>query len=114
MWREKRENSMIELLPNIFHILLSLAVVFVAYMLYKRTGKGGLVLIGLGFLILAIPYFIDLAMGGPTFPAKMEAAGYSLAYIGMVTFYKLFFTTAMEIAFAILVIVGLIKTARKD
>lgn len=105
---------MIELLPDIFHILLSLAVVFVTYMLYKRTGKGGLVFIGLGFLILAIPYFIDLAMGGPNFPTKMKDAGYPSTYVEMVTFYKTFFTIAMEIVFAILVVIGLIKISRKD
>jgi hypothetical protein len=105
---------MIELLPDIFHILLTLAVVFVAYWLYKRTSKRGLILVGLGFLILSVPYFIDLAMGGPDFAANMKAAGYPTEYIEMIAFYKFFFTAAMEIVFAILVIIGLVKTARKD
>lgn len=104
---------MIELLPDIFHILLSLAVVLVAYTLYKRTGNTGLAFLGFGFLVLTVPYFINLALGGPNFAANMSDAGYPTAYIGMIAFYRFIFTAALELAFAILVILGLLKIAHK-
>ncbi|MEM2119046.1 MAG: hypothetical protein QW840_02865, partial [Candidatus Bathyarchaeia archaeon] len=100
---------MIEYIPDLFYLLISLAVMFVAVLLYKRTKKPGLVFIAFGFLFLAIPYIIDLALGGPYFYLNLEGAGYDITYIGMVSMYRFIFSLALHVVFAILVMIGLAK-----
>jgi len=56
---------MIEFIPNIFQISLSLAVGLVAIFLYTKSRRMGLALVSVAFFLSAVPSSVHLALGDP-------------------------------------------------
>jgi hypothetical protein len=104
---------MIEFVPYIFHILLSLATGLVAIILYRKSGKFGLVLISVTFFLSVVPSMVNLAMGGPYLYLRLREQGYTPVEIGVFSVYLFLLNSAFQIVFTIVVIAGLVKSLRR-
>ena len=105
---------MIEFIPYVFAITLSLTIGLVSISLYRKSGKSGLALISFGFFLNAIPSAVNLAMGGPYLALRLMDQGYTTDEIGAIYSYLYLFGGAIQIVFAIVVIVGLVKLAKQQ
>jgi hypothetical protein len=103
---------MIEFIPYIFQILLSLVIGLVTIFLHKESEKSGLLLISIAFFISAVPTILSLALGAPYLALQLMEQGYTAAEIGVFHFYLFLVSSAFQIVFAIFVIAGLVKLSR--
>ena len=105
---------MIEFIPYILQISLSLAVGLVSVFLYSRNKRFGLALLSVGFFLNAVPSVVNLALGGPYLTLRLMDQGYTSAEIGVVYSYLFLFSGAIEIIFAVLVIAGIVELAKQQ
>jgi len=102
---------MIEFIPDMLRISLSFALGITAFLLYSRKRKTCLAIFGVAFFLFAVPSIVEMVLGGPYMPLRLMDRGYSIVEIGIIQFYLFLLSTAFEVASAILILVGLIKTA---
>jgi len=100
---------MIELIPDIVQILFPLAIGLVAFFLYTKNRKFGLALIWVAFFLSAVPSIVNLALGGPYLALRLMEQGYTPVEMAEFYFFLFLLRSAIQIAFAVLVIVGLVK-----
>ena len=103
---------MIEFIPYVFQISLSLAIGLVAIFLYTKSRRMGLALVSAAFFLSAVPSIVQLSLGGPYLVPRLLEQGYTLVDIGMFQMYLYLFSVMFQVIFAIAVIAGLIKLSK--
>jgi len=103
---------MIEFIPYIFQISLSLAIGLVAIFLYTESKRTGLALFSVAFFLSAVPSIVHLALGGPYLVLRLSEQGYTPVDIGMFQIYLYLFSVMFNVIFALFVIAGLVKLSK--
>lgn len=99
---------MIEFIPDIFQSFIPLFVGLIAIFLYTKSKKLGLALIGVAFLLSAVPSIVNIALGGPYLSSQLVEQGYTTFEIGVFFYHLFLLRSAFQIVFAILVLAGLV------
>jgi len=103
---------LIEFLPFLIPISVSALVGIVSLFLYLDTKKTGFLMIGIGFMISALPNLVRLALGGPYLAVRLRERGLTTFEIGQFLFVLELINMSMVIVSALLVLVGLVLFMR--
>jgi hypothetical protein len=105
---------MLEYISTILPIVVNWTIGLVVFLLYQQTRKSALELLSIAFFLNSIPDVVHLALGGPYFALRLMEQGFTVAEVGMVSWYLFLVRVAFKVLFVVLVLVGVFKLARKD
>jgi hypothetical protein len=105
--------ALVEYLPLLIPMLIFASIGVVSLFWYTKTRRTGFLWIGIGFLVQAVPSLLSLALGGSYFVLRLVESGLSYLEIGQILYLLYLLETAMTVAFAALVLIGLVFLARE-
>jgi len=98
--------------PQVAWILITAVTGTRSLMIYYRTQKRGLKLVGISILLLPIETLIRLLLGGPYLALILQSQGLSLAQIAIFSSSLTFMGVSFQLAFGFLLIKGITELAK--